>query len=123
MFQQGGEGEPLRSQSSREGPLSYTQPVRNFVSAGLSVRKQRNDRIFNGRLERLTMTATFREGFFTVVDQYVAEIRVGTDHRQVSNALCESHLVSSCAKRDFTAEKFGHFNEMLFPWVYQLDFL
>src|SRR5262249_52982505 len=73
------------------------------------MRQQWHDGIFNARSQRRPLCRPARQRFFTITDQYLVEVKVGTDDGQVSNFWSEQHFINVGIKLDLPAKKFSHF--------------
>src|SRR5262249_50411056 len=77
VFQDGRETQLLRREAASERSLTDAKPARDFVSSGLAMRQQGNDRIFDPRTERATSLRSALQCFFAVADQYSVEVMIG----------------------------------------------
>src|SRR5262245_30638926 len=83
------------------------------------MRQQWHDGIFNARSERSPFCRPARQRFFTITDQYLVEVKVGTDGGQVFNLESEQHLLNISGKLGPAPKKMSHFGAFVIASVGQ----
>jgi hypothetical protein len=73
------------------------------------MRQQWHDGVFNTRSECRPFCRPASQRFFTITDQELVELKVGTNDGQVSNAWSKQNFVNIGAKLDLPPKKFSHF--------------
>src|SRR5262249_7401517 len=71
--------------------------------------QQWHDGIFNARSERRPLCRPASQRFLTITDQYLVEVKVGTNDGQISTVWSKQNFINISAKLDLPAKKFSHF--------------
>src|SRR5215472_9191262 len=83
------------------------------------MRQQWHDGVFNARSERRSFCRPASQCFFTITDQQLVEVKVGTNDGQVSNVWSKQNFINISAKLDLSPEKLSHFGALALASVGQ----
>src|SRR5215475_4846799 len=73
------------------------------------MRQQWHNGIFNTRSERRPFRRPASQRFFTITDQELVEVMVGTNDGQISNVWSKQNLINISAKLDLPPQKIESF--------------